>query len=225
MFAMLFRAFVLFLCLASPSLASQIGAVGRVESTVSEGGCSGILVAPDLVLSAAHCISPGSTTLAFRPGDGKINRVRHALVRIFQHPMYEVMQDRTLWKLRFDLAIGRLEAPVPAARATPIPPGSEAEPGETLYIVSWRRDGSPKPRQRACKVIRGPQGLVTLACAVQGGESGAPVLRKTEDGLELVAIISSSSRLLEQPIAHASDVALRLPPLLDLINTPEPAGN
>jgi hypothetical protein len=214
---MLARAFLFYLMLVFPAFANQIGAVGRVENTTSSGGCSAILVAPDLVLSAAHCIAPNSANLAFRPGDGKINRVRHALTEVFQHPMYPVMKDRTMWRLRFDIAIARLEAPVPAARATPIPPGPEARVGETLYIVSWRRDGSTKPRQRACEVIEGATGLVTLACAVQGGESGAPVLRKTEDGLELVAIISSKSRLLEQPIAMASDVALRLPPLMDLI--------
>lgn len=215
--SMLFRALILSLCLCTSAAASQIGAVGRVENTASAGGCSAILVAPDLVLSAAHCISHDSTTFAFRPGDGKINRVRHALIKVFQHPMYQVMKDRLLWRLRFDIAIARLEAPVPAARATPIPPGPEAQVGETLYIVSWRRDGTTKPRQRACKVIEGVTGLVTLACAVQGGESGAPVLRKTENGLELVAIISSRSQQLDQPIAQASDVALRLPPLLDLI--------
>lgn len=224
MYGMTFRALLFTLCLCTPVAASQIGAVGRVENTLSNGGCSGILVAPDLVLSAAHCIAPDSTTFAFRPGDGKINRVRHALIEVFQHPMYETMKDRVLWRLRFDIAIARLEAPVPAARATPIPPGPEAQVGETLYIVSWLRDGSTEPRQRACKVIEGVTGLVTLACEVQSGESGAPVLRKTKDGLELVAIISSKSKLLDQPIAQASDVALRLPPLLDLIEA-SGAGN
>ncbi|NNE87539.1 MAG: trypsin-like serine protease [Silicimonas sp.] len=218
---MLFRTFLVALCFATPLSASQIGAVGRIENTVTNGSCSGVLVAPDLVLSAAHCIGPENPTYAFRPGDGQITRVRHTLTRVFQHPMYGITKDRTLWRLRFDLAIGQLEAPVPAARATPIPPGPEAQVGETLFIVSWRRDGTTKPRQRACEVIKGMRGLVTLGCRVEGGESGAPVLRKTEDGLELVAIISSRANLLQQPIAQASDVALRLPPLLDLINAPE----
>lgn len=222
---MFIRAFVLLLLASSPALASQIGAVGRVEHINSDGGCSAVLVAPDIVLSAAHCISPKKTNFAFRPGDGQINRVRHGLIEVFQHPMYQVMRERILWRLRFDIAIARLEAPVPAARATPIPPGPEAQIGETLYIVSWRRDGSTKPRQRACKVIEGATGLVTLACAVKGGESGAPVLRKTKDGLELVAIISSKSKQLDQPIAQASDVALRLPPLMDLIEASEATGN
>ena len=225
MLAMSVRIFLFYLCLVSPALAGQIGAVGRLENTRSNGGCTGVLVAPDLVLSAAHCISPDSTTFAFRPGDGRINRVRHGLVKVYHHPMYELTQDRILWKLRFDLAIARLEAPVPAARATPIPPGPEAQVGETLFIVSWRRDGSTKPRQRACEVIEGATGLVTLACAVQGGESGAPVLRKTEDGLELVAIISSRAQILDQPIAQASDVALRLPPLMELIEAPDNTGD
>lgn len=217
MSCMVFRLVCLFLSVALPASATQIGAVGRLESTVGNGSCSAVLVAPDIVLSAAHCVNPDKITWAFRPGDGQINRVRHGVTRAFHHPMYEVTQDRVLWKLRFDLAIARLEAPVPPARATPIPPGPEAQVGETLYVVSWRRDGSTKPRQRACKVIGGATGLVTLACRVQGGESGAPVLRKTDSGLELVAIISSRSTLLDQPIAQASDVALRLPPLMDLI--------
>lgn len=218
---MLARTVLFVIFLTSHASADQIGAVGRLESTVSNGGCSAVLVAPDLVLSAAHCIDPVRKMYAFRPGDGRINRVRHALTHVFQHPIYEITKDRTLWRLRFDLAIARLEAPVPAARATPIPPGPEAQVGETLFIVSWRRDGTTKPRQRACEVIEGVRGLVTLACDVQGGESGAPVLRKTENGLELVAIISSRAKMLDQPIAQASDVALRLQPLLDLIENSE----
>jgi len=59
---------------------------------------------------------------------------------------------------------------------------------------------------------------VTLACEVQGGESGAPVLRKVDDGLELVAVVSSRSRLGNQPVALASNIRLRVPPMVDLLD-------
>lgn len=57
---------------------------------------------------------------------------------------------------------------------------------------------------------------MTLGCDVKGGESGAPLFRRTDSGaLELVAIISSRGRLLDQPIAQASNLRIRLQPLLD----------
>ncbi len=111
----------------------------------------------------------------------------------------------------------QLAEAVPGEIATPFTIGDEALPGEDLVIVSWRRDQSVRPRQRACPVISGVTGLVTLGCRVQGGESGAPVVRRTATGVELVAVISSRWQILEQPVAQASDVRLRLQPLLDLL--------
>jgi hypothetical protein len=56
---------------------------------------------------------------------------------------------------------------------------------------------------------------------VQGGESGAPVLRLVPDGIELVAIVSSRARQRQQPVAIASDVSLRIPAMLNrLAGTP-----
>ena len=93
--------------------------------------------------------------------------------------------------------------------------GPEAELGEGLFLVSWRAGEGSRPRQRRCLVIEGEvPGVVTLGCQVRGGESGAPVLRLVPDGVELVAIVSSRSRLGQQPVAIASDVTLRIPPLL-----------
>jgi hypothetical protein len=126
------------------------------------------------------------------------------------------------WKLRFDIAVGRLAKPVPASRAVPFSIGDDAVERERLFIASWRNPNRDRPRQRICLVLEGMPGLVTLACRVQGGESGAPVLRLTENGLELVAVISSRARILNQPVAQASNVRLRLPPLLDIVDAATP---
>lgn len=197
--------------------AGDVAAAGRIDSTLSGGSCSGVLVAPDIVATAAHCTPVDDpSSLVFTTGDGRhTSRIRRAE----RHPLYTPGQARTDWKLRFD--IGALALSDPPEGIEPMPLGPEAEPGETLFIVSWRKVDGPRPRQRACPVLSvGVEGLVTLGCPVVGGESGAPVLRRTQDGLELVAIVSSRARLLDQPIAQASNVRLRIPPLLDQIRSP-----
>ncbi len=196
-----------------------ISSVGRFEHRQSDGSCSAVLVRPDLIATAAHCST--SNDVIFRLGDG-LSGEPFEVVELITHPLYDQTSKRVDWKLRFDIAIGRLAKPVPSGMAVPFSFGDDAQTGERLFIVSWRNDGTDRPRQRACPVIEGIQGLVTLGCRVRGGESGAPVLRKTANGLELVAIISSSTRRREQPIAQASDVRLRLPPLFDIVDATTP---
>lgn len=196
-----------------------ISSVGRIESTTGGGSCSAVLVRPDLIATAAHCRTDGK--VVFRLGNG-LNTDPVEILDLIPHPLYEQYSDRADWKLRFDIAVGRLAKPISIRQAVPFTFGDEAQLGERLFIVSWRNDGSDRPRQRACPVFEGISGLVTLGCRVQGGESGAPVLRKTPDGLELVAIISSRTRRLAQPIAQASDVRLRLPPLYDIVDALTP---
>ena len=48
---------LLALCLAPPAMADgDLKAAGRIEYTRTGGSCSGVLVAPDLVATAAHCV-------------------------------------------------------------------------------------------------------------------------------------------------------------------------
>lgn len=218
MIAMLFRfATIALFLLNAPLSAEQISSAGRLEKRTENGTCSAILIAPDVVATAAHC-GGDIGDLIFRPGDKRGGRI-FPVTRIERHPFYDQNSARIEWRYRFDVAVARLSEPVPPQRAVPMPLGEDAQVGETLFIVSWR-GGDDRMRQRACPVIEGLQGLVTLGCNVLGGESGAPVIRKTEDGLELVAIISSRTTQLQQPVAQASDVRLRIPPLLKALGTP-----
>lgn len=214
----MFRAIALLLLLvAGPATADPIAAAGRLERENTSGTCSAVLVEPDIVLTAAHCVGRGALGLGFRPGSGPEAR-SYPVKRVARHPYYDTGQSDVSRRFRFDLAAALLAEPVPEWVAQPLAIGEPARLGEKLFLVSWRRPDGPRPRQRACPVIQGLRGLVTLACPVVGGESGAPVLRRGKNGLELVAVVSSRAHTGRQSVAQASDVDIRLPPLIDRLD-------
>lgn len=204
------------LVLASPAVADLFAAAGRIEATDGQGACSAALIEPDVIVTAAHCVREGAgERYVFRLGSAPdLDPV--SVERIIVHPLYSDFREQRLRRLRFDIAVGRLSMPIDAAVAKTLEIGDEAQAGEGLFLASWRFGTGPRPRERRCLVLEGDvPGVVTLGCHVRGGESGAPVLRLTDDGLELVAIINSTARNGSRWVAFAADVRLRIPPLLD----------
>ena len=213
---MIKQSLILIACLLpSVALSEAPDGAGRFEGPrgPNAGTCSAVLIAEDLILTAAHCgggARPGGS-FGFRAGGQQSDAI--PVVASVVHPLYD-LEGQGVRRFRFDLAVLRLEGTAPAR---PIETGPPAEVGERLHIATWKAGDGEGSRLRPCRVIPGRPGLVTLACAVEGGESGGAVLRSREDAWELVAILTSRGRQGDLPIAQATNVEGRLRPILQLL--------
>lgn len=181
------------------------GAVGRLSfngrQETNQFGCSATLIAPDLVLTAAHCL-----TYAF---DGAPSKVRqlvfqaglhldHSLAsakaaRLVFHPQYQKGGPETFAKrIPFDLALVVLDTPL--TEIAPIPLGQKPEALELLDFVVYQGPPSNPPRHASgCSHAPLDERLIQVGCPVIGGNSGGGLLAQNGEERRLVGVIAAAS--------------------------------
>lgn len=214
-----FLALTAMLAVSTPALAVVGGAPSRsidgarswtlrVETSRGEL-CSGAAIAPELVLTAAHCLMGGgavrivSLDARFRPRE-------HGVAVVLPHPSF-VPGTTPRTQPGTDLALIRLAAPLPRD-ITPLTLGGGLWQGETVALAGFGlgNENNNKTARQLREATLVNAGTYTTANTVKvavdterrgeqpgagacRGDSGGPVLRGSARSRDLVGIVSWSS--------------------------------
>lgn len=196
-------------------------AVGRVEIGGDGSFCTGTLIATDMVLTAAHCLfdeagAPvDAADLTFRAGLRDGEAVAERGVRLYAvDPAYSRAAGMSADGVRHDIALLRLDSPIPAATAAPYPVGAMPATGEKIAVVSFAQNRAEALSiERECHVLGRSAGLFAFDCEVNYGSSGAPVFDMSGDRGRIVSVISAGNSELPTPTAYGMELAQALAPV------------
>jgi secreted trypsin-like serine protease len=194
---------------APPSPAGGAGEHAVLIVGSRGNSCTGVALAPDLVLTVAHCVPPGADyklvefDAAHQP---KLDDVQS----IARHPQFD-LKTMLAHRATADLALLKLAASLPAG-VTPaaLAPGQTPAVGDQLvvagYGVTTRGDGRSGGRVREANLmVTGKPGTLQIrlvdpatlgeraglgACT---GDSGAPAFVRSDEKLLLLGLVSWST--------------------------------
>lgn len=196
---------------------------------IGRGGmCTGALIEPDVVLTAAHCmfdrfsgqqVDPGNVEFlaGWRNGRSSATRkVRRAVV----HPDYVFTGPTGDLHVANDVAILELSSDIRLATVVPFAVGKRPRKGQNVGVVSYAHDRADSPSlQQVCHVLARQRGSLVLSCSVDFGSSGAPIFVEIDGEPQIVSVVSAKAEVRGRPVSLGTNLEKPLSELRAILRT------
>lgn len=200
--------------------------VGRLD--LGGGGfCTASLIAPQLVLTAAHCLFDKRTGarldeagFQFLAGwrDGRAQSYR-GVRRALPHPEFVPGGSGEMAVVARDIALVELDRPIRDTQVLPFPTQKRPADGAEVGVVSYAHDRSERPSlQELCHVLDRRSQALILSCDVDFGSSGAPVFVIEDGQPRIVSVVSAKAQATSGKVSLGASLEAPLAELMALMN-------
>ena len=175
-------------------------AVGRLSYQNGQGFCTATLIAPDLVLTASHCLYDLDSgelltlnNLEFQAGWRNGRAEAYSIIGgAVTFPDFQPMETPKIESVRNDVALLKLLHPIKKHSVQPFAIAALPNDQKSVAVVSYALGRINAPSiQSSCDISDQTEDILSLNCDVDFGASGAPVFYFSEQGPMIVSIVSA----------------------------------